>query len=181
MFGFLKWVIRMFEVGDYIIYGSNGVCEVESVGPIDCPGVSSDKLYYTLRPLYIRSSSVYTPVDNQKVIMRGVMTKAEAEAFVDGINDIDTLQIDDEKKREIEYKKTINTCDPVELVRMIKTISNRMNQRQSEGKKMTAADMKYIHIAEESLCGELAISLDMDKNGVMSYIATKVDDNINIA
>lgn len=113
--------------------------------------------------------------------MRGVMTKAEAEAFVDGINDIDILQIDDEKKREIEYKKTINTCDPVELVRMIKTISNRMNQRQSEGKKMTAADMKYIHIAEESLCGELAISLDMDKNEVMSYIATKVDDNINIA
>ena len=172
---------KMFEVGDYIVYGSNGVCEVKSVGPIDCPGVSSDKLYYTLRPLYIRDSSVYTPVDNNKVIMRGVMTKAEAEAFVDGINDIDALTIQDERKRELEYKKTVNTCDPVELVRMIKTISDRMNQRQSEGKKMTAADMKYIHIAEESLCGELAISLDMDKDEVREYIATRVDDMQGIA
>lgn len=172
---------KMFEVGDYIVYGSNGVCEVKSVGPIDCPGVSSDKLYYTLRPLYIRDSSVFTPVDNEKVIMRGVMTKAEAEAFVDGINDIDALPIIDERKRELEYKKTVNTCDPVELVRIIKTISDRMNQRQSEGKKMTAADMKYIHIAEESLCGELAISLDMDKDEVKNYIATRVDDNLHIA
>ena len=56
-----------------------------------------------------------------------------------------------------------------------------MNQRQSEGKKMTAADMKYIHIAEESLCGELAISLDMDKDEVKNYIATRVDDNLHIA
>ena len=87
---------KMFEVGDYIVYGSNGVCEVKSVGPIDCPGVSSDKLYYTLCPLYIRDSRVFTPVDNDKVIMRGVMTKAEAEAFVDGINDIDALPINDE-------------------------------------------------------------------------------------
>ncbi|HBE09669.1 MAG TPA: CarD family transcriptional regulator [Lachnospiraceae bacterium] len=172
---------NMFEVGDYIIYGSNGVCEVKSVGPIDCPGVSCDKLYYTLRPLYIRDSSVYTPVDNDKVIMRGIMSKAEAEAFVDGINDIDALTINDERKIELEYKKTVNTCDPVELVRMIKTISGRMSRRQSEGKKMTAADMKYIHIAEESLCGELAISLDMDKSEVKNYIATKVDDMVHIA
>ncbi len=172
---------NMFEVGDYIVYGSNGVCEVKSVGPIDCPGASTDKLYYTLRPLYIRDSSVFTPVDNDKVIMRGVMTKAEAEAFVDGISDIDALTIQDERKRELEYKKTVNTCDPVELIRMIKTISDRMSQRQSEGKKMTAADMKYIHIAEESLCGELAISLNMDKDEVRSYIATKVDEAVHIA
>ena len=44
-----------------------------------------------------------------------------------------------------------------------------------------AADMKYIHIAEESLCGELAISLDMDKDEVKNYIATRVDDNLHIA
>lgn len=109
------------------------------------------------------------------------MSKAEAEAFVDGINDIDALTINDERKIELEYKKTVNTCDPVELVRMIKTISGRMSRRQSEGKKMTAADMKYIHIAEESLCGELAISLDMDKSEVKNYIATKVDDMVHIA
>lgn len=42
----------MFHVGDYIIYGSNGVCKVDKVGPMNLDGVSRDRMYYTLIPVY---------------------------------------------------------------------------------------------------------------------------------
>ena len=38
----------MFDVGDFVVYGSNGVCRITQVGPIDCPGVDQKKIYYTM-------------------------------------------------------------------------------------------------------------------------------------
>lgn len=156
----------MFGVGDYIIYGSSGVCEVMDIGPID----DSGRDYYTLRPVYIRDSSVLTPIDNDRVVMRSVMTRDEAKEFLSHIEDIGVLEISDERKIDQDYKKALLTCDPKEIVKTIKTIYFRMETRQAEGKKVTANDSKYFHLAEDSLYGELAISLDMNKDEVKDYI-----------
>lgn len=65
----------MFEIGEYVVYGMNGVCRVEEIGTMDLGGIDSDKLYYTLLPIYTKGSRVFTPVDNQKVIMRAIISK----------------------------------------------------------------------------------------------------------
>ena len=165
----------MFEVGDYIIYGNNGVCKITNVGPMDMPGVPKSKLYYTMTPCYIRDSSIFTPVDNDRVVMRKVMSRQEAEKFLETAEDIDKLDIKDEKHREQEYKAAILTCDPTVLVGIIKTIQDRMQDRIAEGKKVTASDTKYIHIAEDSLYGDLAISFDMEKDDVKAYVKNRID------
>ena len=36
----------MFDVGEYVVFGSDGVCKVESVGVLDMEGVSRERLYY---------------------------------------------------------------------------------------------------------------------------------------
>ena len=165
----------MFSVGDYVVYGSNGVCRITDIGPMDLPGVSKDKLFYTMTPCYIRDSSLFTPIDNPRVIMRPVMTKDEAENFVESIKDIDEITIKEEKRRELEYKEAVLSCDPEVLVGIIKTIYGRMNERIAEGKKVTSSDSKYFHIAEDSLYGELAISLGIEKDEVKNYIHDKIE------
>ena len=50
-----------------------------------------------------------------------------------------------------------------------------MNARIAEGKKVTSSDSKYFHIAEDSLYGELAISLGMEKEEVKDYIHERID------
>lgn len=165
----------MFSVGDYVVYGSNGVCRITDIGPMDLPGVSKDKLFYTMTPCYIRDSSLFTPIDNPRVIMRPVMTKDEAESFVESIKDIDGITIKEEKHRELEYKEAVLSCDPEVLVGIIKTIYGRMNERIAEGKKVTSSDSKYFHIAEDSLYGELAISLGIEKDEVKNYIHDKIE------
>lgn len=40
----------MFQVGDLIIYGGEGVCRVEAVGPSPVRGSNPGRLYYTLAP-----------------------------------------------------------------------------------------------------------------------------------
>ena len=166
----------MFDVGDYIIYGSNGVCRITNVGPMKIPGVSKDKLYYTMVPCYIRDSEIFTPIDNERVVMRKVMSKSQAEDFIDSIRTIEKLQIIEEKKRELEYKQAVLSCDPTILVELMKTIYERMEERIAEGKKVTASDSKYCHIAEDSLYGELAISLDMGKDEVKEYVKNRFEE-----
>ena len=78
----------MFEVGDMIIYGNNGVCRVETVGKVDSAILPKDREYYTLCPHYSKGSKIFSPVDNQKVIMRPVINKEEAMQLIDTIKDV---------------------------------------------------------------------------------------------
>lgn len=165
----------MFKVGDHIIYGSNGVCEVTSVGKLNIS--NDDKLYYTLSPVYSKTSVVYTPVDNEKVVMRKVISKEKAVELVENINTIEILGIDDEKKVEELYKKALRTCDCEEWIKIIRTTNLRIQDRRASGKKVMNSDEKYLKMAEDYLFGELAITLDIDKDNIHDYIASKVKED----
>ena len=68
----------MFSVGEYIIYGVEGVCEVEEAGKLKVAGLDKNREYYRLRPYY-HGGTIYTPVDG-KAVMRPVLTRAASSA-----------------------------------------------------------------------------------------------------
>ena len=39
---------KMFEIGEYIVYGVKGVCRIEDITHIDISGADKDRLYYVL-------------------------------------------------------------------------------------------------------------------------------------
>ena len=164
----------MFKTGDFVIYGSHGVCEVTSIGPMDMAGTIKDRLYYTLSSVYSPGSTVYTPVDNEKVMMRPIASKKEAIEFVERIPDIEALWLSDEKSREKEYKAAIKTCECTELIKIIKNLYIRKESRLEGGKKVTSVDEKYLRQAEDLLYGELAIPLQIEKAEVVHYIADHI-------
>lgn len=166
---------RMFEIGELIIYGGNGVCRVEKIGPIDT-GAAKDRMYYTLNPLKNKDSRIFTPVDNQKVIMRPTMKREDALELIDQIQDLETLWIVDERKRETEYKEAVRKCDCREYVKIIKTIHQRKKARLADGKKVTAVDERYCTIAEDNLYEELSVALDMDRTQTKLFVEQKVKE-----
>src|SRR5690554_2426247 len=104
----------MFEIGDYIIYGNHGVCRVEDVGGLDMSGVDKSMECYTLQPVFSKSSTLYTPVDNDKVLMRSVISYEEARELIDEISNISLLVIDNDKQREEAYKVALRSHDSSE-------------------------------------------------------------------
>lgn len=76
----------MYQVGELIIYGAEGVCRVEKVGPVDMRGAPAGVDYYTLSPLY-REGTIFTPVDTN-VHTRPIMTREQAEGLIDQIPSI---------------------------------------------------------------------------------------------
>ena len=95
----------MFEVGEYIVYGCKGVCQVEEITHIDIPGSNKDRLYYVLAPLEDRNGKIYAPTDNAKVAMRKVITRQEAEQLIEEMPQIKELWVANEKQREMQYKE----------------------------------------------------------------------------
>ena len=41
---------KMFETGEYVVYGRTGICQVTGVTTMRVDGSSGEKLYYVLRP-----------------------------------------------------------------------------------------------------------------------------------
>ena len=162
----------MFEKGEYIIYGNNGVCEVQDYMQADEP--DNHRIYYVLAPIRSKGSTIFSPVDNQKVFMRRVMTKEEAKELLKGIPEYEDIEIPNVRAQEQQYKELLQNCDCTYSIRLIKALYARKEQREAAGRKITAIDEKYLFLAKDSLINELAIALEMDVEQVDQLLAEKM-------
>ena len=165
----------MFQKGEFVIYGSKGVCEITDISTIDISGMNREKLYYLLRPVNDRDGKIFIPVDSDKTRMRRILTKEEARELVESIPQIGYLGIEDEKQREACYRQAVNDCDCRQWVMVLKTLWKRNRERTARGKKETAMDKKYFRIAQDNLYTELAVSLKIGTDEVKEYIAGKIE------
>lgn len=166
----------MFVKGDYIVYGSTGVCEVLDVTTMDMSGVPEDKLYYILRPCSKKGSEIFTPVDNKRTIMRNLISKKDAENLVQNISKLEEFKIPNEKFREDRYKECVRGCSCQEMMMLVKTLVQRKRERMGQGKNFPATDEKYLRIAEENLYSELAMSLGQEKAKIQERVSLEVTE-----
>lgn len=94
----------MFETGEYVVYGRTGICQVTGVTTMKMDGSSSERLYYILRPGGETEGKIFTPVEGGKQVLRGIITKEEAEKLIDEIPSIETLSIENENSGKTATK-----------------------------------------------------------------------------
>lgn len=164
----------MFSVGDKIIYGENGVCTVEKIGPLSISGASDDKLYYHLCPL-IGSGKYFAPVDSN-AFMRPVMSRDEAEALIEAIPGIEPAICHDNRFNHVDayYKELFKLHSCEALVAIVKGLQSRISERKTKSSRAEAT-MKR---AKDMLHGELAVALGLEPENVSSYIAEHIKREI---
>ncbi len=166
----------MYQPGDLIVYGGEGVCRVEAVGPLKLSDMKSDKLYYTLQPVH-RAGTVFAPVEG-KVFMRPVISREQAEALIRSIPEVQERHLDGRNLRAAGeyYQKMLSSHDCADLVELIKTIYSKQQMAQAAGRKGGQLDERYRKRAEETLYGELAVVLDIPKDKVETYIHKVIEE-----
>lgn len=164
----------MFEVGEFVVYGSKGVCEITDISHIDISGADKNRLYYVLSPVGDRNAKIYAPTDNQKITMRKVISKEEADKLISELPEIELLWVPDDKQREAKYKEVMRTCDYRAWVSIVKTLYLRKKERTAQGKKITALDERYMKAAENELYSELSLTLGIPKDEMEEYIKDKI-------
>lgn len=164
----------MFEVGEYVVYGSKGVCQITDISHIDISGADKDRLYYVLAPIGDTNAKIYAPTDNRKITMRKVISKEEADKLILELPEIELLWVPDDKQREAKYKEVMRTCDYRAWVSIVKTLYLRKKERTAQGKKITALDERYMKAAENELYSELSLTLGIPKDEMEDYIKEKI-------
>ena len=83
----------MFQVGEYVLYGINGICRVAEIGPSPYDKADTRTFYLLIPVNNPMRSTIYTPVDNDRVPMRRLMTREEIDALIEAIPEIETLTV----------------------------------------------------------------------------------------
>ena len=171
---------QVFKIGENVVCGSKGVCTVENITTLTMPGVDREREYYILKPKYMSGSTVYVPVDSPRESMRRVMEREEAQELLKAIPGLPMLEIENEKFVEQTYRECMKTGKCEEWARLLKTVQERREKRIQSGRKVTAVDDKYFHIAEDSLYGELAVALDISRETVGECIQKEMGLKIGL-
>ena len=132
----------MFEIGEYIVYGTSGICRVEEIcsSPYD---KKDPRTYYLLIPSHNpMGSTIYTPVDNERVPMRRLMTREEIDALICAMPEIELVQVPVEKQRREIYRTTIGALRPEGYVSVIKTVQRRREELSAARKHFPVSDLE---------------------------------------
>ena len=153
----------MFSIGDFISYGNSGVCEVMGTERMESSSASpSGRECYVLRPLHDQSCKIMTPVDNQKVIMRNLISPEEMKDLLENIPQIETLPEQSARQQEISYSKALHSGSCREWLCLVKTLNRRIESRRQNGKKVTATDDRYFKAATQKLIEEFSVVLKIE-------------------
>lgn len=166
----------MYQIGDYVVKASCGLCRIENIQHLDMAGATKDRLYYLLVPVSDEKSKVYVPVDGEASTLRKVLKPEEAWEMIERIPEIEEVPVVNEKQREQSYKEAVKSCRPEAWVSLLKRIYARREKRYAQGKKNTAIDDHYFKIAEEYLYSELAFAIGRPKSEMTQIIADVLED-----
>ena len=110
----------MFEIGDYVLNATNGICKISEIVELDMSGDKQLKSYFLLRPVEEENDRVYIPVDNADKRIRKVITQDEALAVLNRVPEIEALAVKNEKERETRYKEAVRSCEPDSVISLLK-------------------------------------------------------------
>lgn len=165
----------MFQPGELLVYGTTGVCRVEGVTRLNQTGPDRNRQYYVLKPL-LQDGVIYTPVDNQKVPVRSVISREEAEALIDLIP---TIQAEACRAPTLQalaqhYQEAVRSHDCRDLIELMMSIYTKRQQAEAQNRRLGMVDERYMKQAERLLYGEFSAALDLSFDEVQPYIARRV-------
>ena len=161
----------MFNIGDTVVYGAQGVCKIDSCETKQIGRQSAD--YYVLKPLFNESTAVFVPVDNKLLTakMQTVLTKAQAEELVKKADQIDVIKSNDENQKREQYKAILSSGDREKLIALIKTIRLERDIRRGNNKKLNINDEQTLRKAELLLYNELAFVYGVEPDEAKNLIS----------
>ena len=166
-----------FDIGEYVSYGINGMCNIEDIRPMQLSQSVEKMMYYILRPESNPKSTIFVPVNNQKLVskMREPMTKDEINAMLVRMKDRTREWEKDVRFRTESFHEILNTGGNQDLILMIRCLHRKRQELVQLGKKLPARDSNTLKTAERLVEEEFAHVLHIKCEEVSDYIRDVLD------
>ena len=166
-----------FYIGEYVSYGINGMCNIEDIRPMQLSQSVEKMMYYILRPESNPKSTIFVPVNNQKLVskMREPMTKDEINAMLVRMKDRTLEWEKDVRFRTESFHEILNNGVNQDLILMIRCLHRKRQELVQLGKKLPARDSNTLKTAERLVEEEFAHVLHIKCEEVSDYIRDVLD------
>lgn len=160
----------MYKIGEFVVYGNDGVCEVEEISKLNSPITNKMTNYYKLRPLH-GNGNVLAPVDTN-VFMRLAVTSEEIKKIITDIPDIRSTRYDIKNMRELQnhYKTLLNSHEFVDTLKAMISLNNKKDDLAKNNKKLGQIEEKFLRISKDLIEDEFSVALGISKQEADMYI-----------
>ncbi len=165
-----------FKMNDLVVYGKNGLCIVEDIKKMDFAGEAD--VYYILKPKSNTHSTVYVPAGNPRLVskLRSVLSKGEIDEILSSCcNEEDIVWPDIKNERHELFANILSECDTKELLKLIRCIHGKKQERNELGKDLASGDENVLKTAQRLIEEEFCVALDCSAEEVNKYISSKLD------
>lgn len=164
-------------IGEYVVYGTNGVCMVEDIKMMRFALDTEKNPYCILKPAGNESSTIYVPLNNEKLMskVRPVMTKEEIDSLLLGMRDKEIVWDGDRRNRTERFHDILLNGVTQKLLLMIRCIYMKKQELMSVGKSLSTTDDNTLKSAEKLVEEEFSHALDIPRDDVSGYIRSLLE------
>lgn len=160
----------MYNIGDRVVYGIHGVCQIlcQEERTVDRKKV----LYLVLEPLEQAGARFYIPAHNQAALskLRPVLSRQELDALLASEAVRRDHWVEDENQRKQRYRELINSGDRAALICMVGSLYRHKEAQTAAGRKFHLCDENFLRDAEKLLNSEFSLVLHIPADQVQAYI-----------
>ena len=111
----------MYQVGDAVLYGSNGICRIREVTRMESCGMVDD--FYVLKPVSSEATTVFVPLGSEILLsrMHPLLSPTEMRELLDGLSDAAPIWVENENQRKTLYREIMNSGDRSAIFRVYLT------------------------------------------------------------
>lgn len=165
----------MINIGDVVVYGTNGVCRFNgTVKKKTALGISE---YYEFEGVRDDTNKMYLPKSfsiEEKV--RAVMSHNEASEVVDVVAKEEVLVIVGDEERREKLSDMLKSNNSADAVRVVRSLMSLQKSRQKRGNKLHSADERMLRLAKKMVDDELSYSLEIAPEDVADFIKERIKD-----
>ena len=161
----------MFEIGEKVVYGVLGVCEITDIATPPIKGIEGS--YCFLQPVYDSKGIIYSPVDsNTTLAMRDIVSEKEAEHLMNKAKNCKTDEKLNDRIPASQYDDIVKSQDLEKLMHMVRFLYNIKNERAKDLRKLKSIDSRMLTMSRKLLYGELAVALNRELADVTEELDT---------
>lgn len=155
---------------DVILYGSNGVCRVDSTEEKDGEG------YYVLVPLYKARTKFLVPLSNERLLgrIRALPAERDIERAIEQASSQRISWIDDMSKRRERARQVLEEGNPFAISQLVLMFRAHRRELSERKRRVASSDMAMLHEAEAYLCDMLCAAGSRDGEAAEGFIDSKL-------
>lgn len=166
-----------FKIGQFVVYGTNGICSIEDITEMSFTRGMEKALYYILKPEAANASTIFVPANNEKLMskMRVLMSKEDIDELILGTRGKSIKWDSDRRYRTENFHDILAGGVTEDLILMISCIYMRKRELIAQNKKLPSTDSNMLKTAEKLVEEEFSCVLGISPEEVSGYIRKLLD------